>query len=677
MERAWYTDIFRSLFGMLDGIVYSLISTAYTLLVEIAHFRVFDDATLEDFATRIYAILGIVMLFKLSFSFINYMINPDSFTDKEKGIQNLIKNIIIMFAMLIMFPWVFEQLWGLQAAILDDNIIPRFVFGSVSSTSSTDKYIEECDDDEVINNDTEHIGNYMATMVLRGFYQPYDNSELKDTDEYDDVIDLLCDASTRNITYMLSDSIYNEYADLVWGWGGNTYIMEYRFGISTVVGVVVLLILVNFCMDVGVRMVKLSFLQLIAPIPIISYIDPASGKNGIFKKWLKEVGSTWVSIFIKLFSLFFAVYAIQHIGKLVPVGNDTTRQASIWVQIFVIIGALMFAKQLPKLIHDITGINMDGGFNLNPMKKVRDQALGGKFVTGAVTGAAAGGLALAGGVAANTWNLGNKIKKDGLQKALLGVDKDGNTRKFWNGRTGIGAVGAGLNSIRRGFNNSVGSVTVGGISSAGRAIYKGKDGTWHPIKNATSGVKASSQARNLRGKGYGMNDKVKDYLTDVAGIKFSTGTTSQLKEEVNRLEQALANSKRNEQAMTNALNERIASMGNLSADLLRIFDGEADTHDAKGNITAYKTKTYEQYAERAARLEAENQGANWDTLTAVQKNGYISQAEHFGTIVDRTTFDSFNELYKARNEEDIKGRGIERDINDYKENMDKFKNRKS
>ena len=45
--------------------------------------------------------------------------------------------------------------------------------------------------------------------------------------------------------------------------------------------------------------------------------------------------------------------------------------------------------------------------------------------------------------------------------------------------------------------------------------------------------------------------------------------------------------------------------------------------------------------------------------------------------VDRATFESFNELYKARNEEDIKGRKIERDINDYKENMDRFKNRKS
>ena len=76
--------------------------------------------------------------------------------------------------------------------------------------------------------------------------------------------------------------------------------VDYKFVFSTVVGVVVVLLLINFCMDVGLRSIKLSFLQLVAPIPILSYVDPKSGKDGLFKKWYEMCFKTFLSLFIRI-----------------------------------------------------------------------------------------------------------------------------------------------------------------------------------------------------------------------------------------------------------------------------------------------------------------------------------------------------------------------------------------
>lgn len=648
-------DLVRPLFMILDTIVYGLIATIYNLIENVTHYRLFANG--EFITDKVYTLLSIFMLFKVSFSFINYLINPDSLTDKEKGVQHVIKNIVIMFIMLVMSPWAFRQMWGLQDAILKENVLAQFVFGD--QNTKIQNQLHMWDICEKLDNNYQAYaatnGDYIALMTLRTFYKPYEYKELgysvKEADWKSQIkASSICDsvAEAKPIYYLNPDTV-KAYIDDGKLWNGledkDLYLIDYTILISTAVGIVVLLILVSFAMDVGVRLVKLSFLQLIAPIPIVSFIEPSSSKNGMFIKWLKEVGATWASVFVRLFALFFGVRVIQEVGAQGLTAIDSQYpEANMWVMLIVIIGALMFAKQLPKLITDLTGIKMDGGFNLNPMKKIRDEALGGKLVTGGITGAAAGGLALAGGMAANAWALGNKVKKDGWQKSLLGIDKDGNTRDFFNGKTGIRGALAGANSVRLATMNSVGSVMAGGGSSAMRAIAKGKDGTWHPLKNAAGGITESSNARNLRDKGYDFDDKLKDNITKMAGVKFSTGTTSSLKNKINELEQDLANSRRNEQAMTTAFNQRISEMGNMSTDLLTTFNWEAAAHDSKGNVTSYATKTYEQY---------------------------IAQAT--GATVDRETFDSLNNLYNAINREDIAGKKLEKEINDYKDDIGKFK----
>ena len=102
------------------------------------------------------------------------------------------------------------------------------------------------------------------------------------------------------------------------------YTVNYSIFISTVVGVIVALLFLNFCMDVAVRAL-IGILEIISPIPIISYIDPSKSASSMFKKWLSEVGRTWASLFIRL-SVFFGIFIISNINY------DTITGDNSWYQ---------------------------------------------------------------------------------------------------------------------------------------------------------------------------------------------------------------------------------------------------------------------------------------------------------------------------------------------------------
>ena len=51
-------------------------------------------------------------------------------------------------------------------------------------------------------------------------------------------------------------------------------------------------------------------------------------------------------------------------------GDVPSGWMAILVQVMIIIGLLIFANQIPKLIEGITGIKASGNFSLNPLKTI-------------------------------------------------------------------------------------------------------------------------------------------------------------------------------------------------------------------------------------------------------------------------------------------------------------------
>ena len=77
----WLIDLIRQLLAGIDVILYKILSYMIQLIFEIANFNLASSETLRTVYTKIYVVLTVYMLFKLSFTFLNYIVNPEALSD--------------------------------------------------------------------------------------------------------------------------------------------------------------------------------------------------------------------------------------------------------------------------------------------------------------------------------------------------------------------------------------------------------------------------------------------------------------------------------------------------------------------------------------------------------------------------------------------------------------------
>lgn len=82
-------DFLRGFFAILDRIGYFFLAGIYDIFFSIASSEIFQGDVINDFYSRVQLILGILMVFKLSISLLQIIINPDTFKDKQKGAGSL------------------------------------------------------------------------------------------------------------------------------------------------------------------------------------------------------------------------------------------------------------------------------------------------------------------------------------------------------------------------------------------------------------------------------------------------------------------------------------------------------------------------------------------------------------------------------------------------------------
>ena len=460
-----FTELMRRLFALLDGIVAWAIELLYVLLIKIADTNVFGEL-IYQYLGRIYTFLGIFMVFKLSFAMINYIINPDTLTDKGKGFSKLITNVVISLILLAITPNLFDAAFKLQSDLLSSNAVYQIVTGKKLPTSdgNSNKSLEE---------NAKVQGKEMSYAVYSSFIYKSggDDYELEDQK--------ICEIKAGATCLLDEDVIIKK--------DGKKFTYEYKYLISTICGCAVAYMLLMFCFDAAVRSVKLGFLQIIAPIPILSMIDPGKGSDKV-SKWGKECGKTFIDLFIRLAGIFFALDVIHSIlssKEMMKYYSSGASVNNLFVRLFVIIGCLMFAKQLPNLIESILGIKLSGdGFSLK-------KKLGNVPGLGVAKAAGAGALGFAGGMAANAWA----------------------TKGNWKGQ-----------GFKGGLRN-VGSMLAGGISGAGRGLTSKEKNLF---KAAGAGVKGSVDARNLRADRYATGEGgIKGWGSRrIAGIDKFAGVTN-------------------------------------------------------------------------------------------------------------------------------------------------------
>lgn len=468
------TNVIRNLFLVLDLGVYWLVDQAYWLFSMLSEASVFTQSQIESFANRIYVLISIIMLFKLGFSFISYVVNPDSFTDKQKGGVALIKKIVITMALLVSVPTIFNEAYYLQKIIFQNNIIEKVLLG-----------------DSSVQSDNSNNNKSLSTYAFLTFFKPTDY--IKECRNYEGLsISSECETklNTADTTAGNPGTAYSEVLktyniqlirqlEIVNAQGatatkGNDnfyrsetfYLFDYNYPISTVVGGFLAWIMIGFCLDLAVRSVKLSFLQIIAPIPIILSLSPQQ-KNNTLANWGKECVSTWASLFIRVLVVTFALSLIITIntdGGIFSFVTGGTNKFSI-VTVFVMLGILLFAKEFPKLLEDILGIKGAGKMTFNAFKKLGSVPLVGGLATAGAT--ALGGAGMIAGRAA--WGTAKSLFK-GTGSAIKG-EKFGTGFKEGMGETGE-RIGARWHALGSSAKEKITSAGLKGTDKLGGNMHK-------------------------------------------------------------------------------------------------------------------------------------------------------------------------------------------------------------
>lgn len=396
-------DLLRSVFFIIDGLIYGVAGLFFKFALEFVNINDFINLSnvLSRVSQVIYSFLAIFMFFRVSFSLLQWLVDPDKMADKELGAKKIVINVMICLFLIVAVPKVFEVAMNVQDKVIKENLIGQAIYG----------------DENVKVND---VGETLARATWGLFIRPADNLIdanifINETEVWDNYFNVSQGVNDDAEALLKLFGVLNSKTVIVAG----EYKLTYLFFISTIVGLYLCWTFVKLAIDFAYRAIKMFMLQLLSPIAIISYIDPKSSKNGVFAKWLKETVKTYISLFVRIACYSIAALLMNEfvkslyeretstINKILIINGDT------FISLIYILAIIAFVKNAPKFIDGILGTEISKG---SETKFASDLLRGG---LGAIGGAATG--AIGGAVVAGRKNLpmGRSVW-EGAKKGLTG-----------------------------------------------------------------------------------------------------------------------------------------------------------------------------------------------------------------------------------------------------------------
>lgn len=357
---------FRTFFGLIAATIYSLIEYIYHVFELLARAEIISSDFIQQIYSKVGTILSLFMLFKLSFSLIQSLIDPNKLTDEKSGYGKIIFRSVIAIVLLGTTPAIFREAYNIQNLVVGSdestNVLYKLVVGGTT------------------NGSLSTIGRDLSSTLYFQFFT--DNEEPKfeegmtDTiyendKEYDDRFKNNDFATLKEAVKNSNMSFYDTVDYLaIKDTTSNEYVIEVSWLALIASGIFVLYMIAIYCIQVAIRVVQLAYLQLIAPIPILSYI---SDPDGSFKKWYNQCFKTYLDLFIRLTVIYFSMSIISSI--LNELNNtpgilyeSTGLGGESWITqalvvILIIIGLLLFAKKVPELLKDLFPGFGDGMFS--------------------------------------------------------------------------------------------------------------------------------------------------------------------------------------------------------------------------------------------------------------------------------------------------------------------------
>lgn len=403
-------------------VIYQLIAYLYRLFYNLGALRIIKNDKIIPIYNRVTLILGLAMLFFVVFQLIQYIIQPDNFTDKEKGFGKVMYRMIISVVLIAFVPNIFDMAFELQNDILQSNIVPKIILGT------EDNYDEKW-------------GGYFSASVLQEFYKI--NPNITDDTCIESNSTHGRDVVNANLTTLKDDGRISALSLCLNETSGDSTekIIQFDGLLAVLSGALIAWMLTMYCLDLGVRVVQLTYLQIIAPIPIIMYMIPK--KDGAFEKWVKQCATTFLDLFIRTAIICFVVLIISTLSSsfndikanVSASGQGDTMFTSL-LYICLVLGVMTFAKKAGDMLKELfpKGNAASGELGLSTKNRIPEPA---KRVAGAGIGLAAAGT------------LGMARRMYGAGKHALKKDKE--TRENLN--KNYESARASYKKARRNYNN--------------------------------------------------------------------------------------------------------------------------------------------------------------------------------------------------------------------------------
>lgn len=401
MSPGIISDAIRTVFTFFDTIFFGLLQGVYQVFFNVSTAELFSNALIRDFYYRCQLVIGVFMLFKLSVTILEGIMDPARITDKKAGAGKIISRIITSLVILALITpinipspqnkWerqvnnnglLFGALYSLQERILSNNTIGKLVLGTTDGVTDADEQGQTLSES----------AKQFAGQILRGFFRinvvpepddgydvetgqdPEVNKDYRFCDFTEEQEQFYNTATPAELLSAVNDtceidsnsSWFQELGEKISSilFGKETY---YRYSYSPIAGIVALIIsviLILYTIDVSIRALKLAILRLIAPIPIISHMS-ISAKEGkgedAFSSWVRSLTSTYLELFIRLAIMYFVIYLINDMIANGIVINTGTGMVGILSFVFIVIGIFIFARMAPRFIENSLGIKGVGG----------------------------------------------------------------------------------------------------------------------------------------------------------------------------------------------------------------------------------------------------------------------------------------------------------------------------
>lgn len=488
----WLSDLLGGMYEVVDSfltflffwiarILYPFISYLYSLFEILIKGRLLDNGIMKILSNRIGLLLGIIMFFIVIVNAIQMLVDPDKMNDKEKGAGSIIIRVFVVLVMFGLSSFAFDTLYHVQEIVVDSNVVGRLF---IPSEIQTDEF-----------------GDYLSFKLFTAFYRinPYaDSNDSTVVLCKGNIAQLEADVYARQDFKIAKDCVFKEDSN-------GEDIIEFNFILSIGAAVFCIYFLFTYCVTIGVRMVQLTFLEIMSPMAFVAYLSPK--KDNMFNKWFKLYTSTFVDSFIRIAIINFAVYLIALIlGDMSDgsaffdtiVNSDFVRNnywAIMFIYVIMLFAILTFAKKAPDLLKELFPAGASKlGLGVTSTKQLFSNMIGdGNIVKRAWGMGAVGFNAWQQNVRKATGNLINGKKEDRGKNAL---------------RLANSVLTGGLGGMTRGVmttNKSQRTTAAANAYAAKQAKYKMKDLGYNFLDKAEDKIRS-----------FGMQDQ---YIEDMAAMK--------------------------------------------------------------------------------------------------------------------------------------------------------------